>query len=80
MLRPKAEAETLLKGTRSYQDPVLNSKVVLLELLLRLHRGGMLAATDRKEAEVSFFAVVKKLQEVGVLKKSGSPTSPRGRA
>ena len=50
MLRPKAEAEALLKGTRSYQDPVVDLKAVLLELLLRLHRGGMLAATDRKEA------------------------------
>ena len=60
-------SENTAEGTRSYQDPVLNSKKVLLELLLRLHLGGMIATTNREEATVSFFAVVKKLQEVGVL-------------
>ena len=80
MLRPSAEAKPLLKGTRSYQDPVLNSMEVLLELLLRLHLGGMIATTNRKEATVSFFAVVKKLQEVGMLDRSSSSNSTRGEA
>ena len=75
MLRPESEARELLGKVKRYQDPVLRVTENLLELLLLLYLGGMLATTSLCKETVNFFAVVKSAVRLGFLEESGKPPS-----
>ena len=65
MLRPKEVGRPLMEATPSYSDPALGDKAVRVLLAYRQFKAGMLWHTKEKEAEVNFFSVIKKTEEMG---------------
>jgi hypothetical protein len=78
MLRPEEEAKEMKSLVRRFQDPILNRAGALLQLLLRLHQGGMIVACATCIETVNFFSVVKKLTPVGMIpRRKGGPSRPQ---